>query len=163
MAGGAEQSQHLDEAAVQRDGDDVGARNHDVLDLHLVQAEHILQHGALLRRDVDFGRRIGERILDVVADRGAAEAEQRRAGDRTGRALAAPARSDPASPAAGLSRSLMVVVTLAGARMARVRIRDPEPREDGALQRLHLLGVGVDFVIDSRSRCRKPWTIRCAT
>ncbi len=75
MAGRAKRPQHVDEAAIERNGDDVGARNHDVLDLNLMQGENILQHGALLRRNVDLRRRIGERILNVVADRGAAETE----------------------------------------------------------------------------------------
>ena len=107
MAGRAKGPQHVDEAAIERDGDDVGARNHDVLDLNLMQGEDVLQHGALLRRNIDLRRRIGERILNVVADRGAAETEHGAQAVEQAGPCAAAARSDPASPAAGLSRSLM--------------------------------------------------------
>ncbi len=75
VSGRSECPQHLDEAAVKRDGDDIGPRNHHVPDLHFVQCEHIFQHRALLRRNVDFRRGISERVLNVVANRGAAETE----------------------------------------------------------------------------------------
>ena len=69
VAGGAEGAPELAEAPFDRDGDDVGAGHHDVVDADAVEAEHVLQHRPFLGREVRVGRRLGERVLQVVADR----------------------------------------------------------------------------------------------
>ena len=76
MAGGAKYLKHIGEPGLKRRGDDVGAGNHDVADLHFVQGKDIFQQRALLRRNIVLDRSIRERILDVVASRQSAEAEQ---------------------------------------------------------------------------------------
>ena len=76
MAGGAEQSEQLAQRSVGGDGDDVGARHHDVGDANVVQSEHVLQDRALLRREVAVAVRALERVLDIVAHRTCAQAQQ---------------------------------------------------------------------------------------
>ena len=48
MLGLAEHSHQLGDGHRFLDGDDVGARDHDVLDRELAEAQHLEQHGALL-------------------------------------------------------------------------------------------------------------------
>ena len=64
------------ERRIGRDGDDVGARHHHVGDADVVQPEHVLQDRALLRREVGVSVRALERVLDIVAHRACAQAEQ---------------------------------------------------------------------------------------
>ena len=49
VAGGAKAIEHLAQGRVERKRDDVGARHHHVLDPNVVQREHVLEDGALLR------------------------------------------------------------------------------------------------------------------
>ncbi len=76
MAGGAKYLKHIGELGLKRRGDDVGAGNHHIADLHFMQGEDVLQQRALLRRNIVLDRCIRENILDVVANRQSAEAEQ---------------------------------------------------------------------------------------
>ena len=66
------------------DGDDVGARDHDIRDADLVQREHIGQHLAFERREAGGLGDLLDRLLDILAQRAAAEAEQARAAGRAG-------------------------------------------------------------------------------
>ena len=75
MAGLADHAQDLAQRHVGADRDDVGARHHDVLDAQVVQAEDVAHHGALLGREDGIGAGVLQRVLNVVADRGGAEAE----------------------------------------------------------------------------------------
>ena len=76
VAGGAEDAQHLAQRRVDIDRDDIGARQHHVLDPELVQAEHVFQHDAFLRREI-ARRGIGrERLVELLARRRAAHAER---------------------------------------------------------------------------------------
>ena len=52
VAGGAETIEHLAQRRIERERDDVGARHHHVLDPDVVQGEHILEDGALLRGEL---------------------------------------------------------------------------------------------------------------
>ena len=75
VAGRPEQVQDLPQTRVERNRDDVGARQHDVGHPHVVQRQHVLQDGALLRRELRGGAFV-DRILDVVADGAGRETEQ---------------------------------------------------------------------------------------
>ncbi len=75
MAGGAKYLKHIGELCLQRHGDDVGAGNHHVADLHFMQGEDVFQQRAFLRGNIVLDRCIGESILDVIANRRSAEAE----------------------------------------------------------------------------------------
>ena len=75
MPGGAEGQQDFLQVVVDGNGDDVGTRYHHVADAHLAQAEDVLQHQPLLRREIRVVRIVFEGFLDVVADRGLAETE----------------------------------------------------------------------------------------
>lgn len=44
MPGRAEQLEEIAEVGLVRDGDDVGPRDHHVIDAHLVQPEDVLEH-----------------------------------------------------------------------------------------------------------------------
>ena len=74
MAGGAKNRQHLAQRRARGNGDNVGARNHGVRDPQLVQAQHIFEQRALLRRHVAGG--FLQRVLDILAHRGRREAQQ---------------------------------------------------------------------------------------
>ena len=76
VAGGAKTIEHLPERRIERQGDDVRARHHHVLDPNLVKLENVLEDGALLRREL-LDRALVERVLDIVARRGRRQAEQR--------------------------------------------------------------------------------------
>lgn len=68
MAGGAEQLQEIAEAGVAGHGHDVGAGQHHIVDAHLVQPEHVLEHGALKGRKGVLTRvGFGQGLLDVGA------------------------------------------------------------------------------------------------
>ena len=70
-------------------GDDVGARDHDVLDGELAEAERVEQHGALLAAEgVAVRRATGKRVLDHLAQVGLlAEPEAREQALEPGRLL----------------------------------------------------------------------------
>ena len=51
-SGETKMSKKLVERRISRNGDDVRPRNHDVADAALAQAQHIGEHGALLRRKI---------------------------------------------------------------------------------------------------------------
>ena len=61
MTGVTKDRKHIGERGLQRHGDDVGAGNHDIADMHLMQGERF-QQSALLRRNIVLGRSIGERL-----------------------------------------------------------------------------------------------------
>ena len=65
----AEHAQKLGDGDGVLNRDDVGARNHDVFDGELAEAENVAEHGALLRAEgVAAGfLAAGERILDHLA------------------------------------------------------------------------------------------------
>ena len=69
MLGLAEHAQKLGDGDGVLNGDDVGARNHDVFDGELAEAENVAEHGALLRAEgVAAGfLAAGKRILDHLA------------------------------------------------------------------------------------------------
>ena len=69
MRGRAEDAPKLAEAGLGRDGDDVGARHHDIVHADAVKAEHVLEHRPFLGREVRVVCRFGEGILEIVADR----------------------------------------------------------------------------------------------
>ena len=65
----------LRERRVGRDGDDVGARNHHVVDTTLAQAQHIGEHRAFLGGEIgEFAILLGQRLDDFLAG-GAAPAQ----------------------------------------------------------------------------------------
>src|ERR1700684_1406298 len=67
---------HLCEARIDRHGDNVGARDHDVCDTDLVQRQHVGEHLALKRREAGGLGNFFDRLLDILAQRAAAEPEQ---------------------------------------------------------------------------------------
>ena len=78
MAGALEHAQQFAERDVLLHVDDVRARDHDVADAALAQAQDILEHAAFVRREAEFaGRHQVEHVLEVGADRALLPAEQR--------------------------------------------------------------------------------------
>ena len=70
MRGDFEHLHQLAEGNVFLHRDDVGARDHDVLDPALAQAEDVLEHGALFRRKAGLGGGAGfQDHFEVGADR----------------------------------------------------------------------------------------------
>ena len=77
MTGAFENAHELAELDVLLDGDDVGARNHDVADPPLAQAEDVLEHPALFRRKAGFAGAHGfKNIREVRAHCARFPAEQ---------------------------------------------------------------------------------------
>lgn len=77
MPGGAEMRQQLVERGFGGDGDDIGTRNHDIIDATLAQAQHIAEHRALLRREIaQFTAFLCQGLDDLLAgSTAAAQAE----------------------------------------------------------------------------------------
>ena len=67
MPGRPEQRQDLGQRHVRGDRDDVGARHHDVADPELVEAQHVLEHQPLARRQVAGFAGLRERLAQVLA------------------------------------------------------------------------------------------------
>ena len=74
MGGGAKQLQGFAQRRIERNGDDVGARDHCVVDAHVVQAEHVFQQRAFMRRHI--ARRFLKPVFDVLAHRGRRKTKQ---------------------------------------------------------------------------------------
>ena len=68
MGGVLEDVEEVAEGDVLLDRDDVGARHHDVVDPALAQAQDILEHPALVRREAGFGPLPFEQHLEVRAN-----------------------------------------------------------------------------------------------
>ena len=68
VSGGAEKLEQFAERRLERHRHDIDPRHHHVVDADAVEAEHVLQHRPLLRREVLLAD-LGERFLQVVADR----------------------------------------------------------------------------------------------
>jgi hypothetical protein len=70
VAGFLEQLQQFAERGLLVDRVDLGARDHHVLDAHLAQAEDVVQHRALARRDRLIPDTVAfQRVLQVFANR----------------------------------------------------------------------------------------------
>ena len=68
MAGALEYPHQFAELDVLLDGDDVGARHHDVADAAFAQAEDIPEHPAFVRRETGFAGPDGiEHVLQIGA------------------------------------------------------------------------------------------------
>jgi hypothetical protein len=72
-----EDLEKIAESDVLLDRDDVGPRHHDVVDPPLAQAQNVLEHAALVRRETCFSSLPFEQHLEVGADRGRAPTEYR--------------------------------------------------------------------------------------
>jgi hypothetical protein len=69
MAGLEERREEIAEAGVDRHCLDVGARDHDVVDAGLAQAEDVVQHRPLFRREAALvlgGKRLGDFLAEVA-------------------------------------------------------------------------------------------------
>ena len=77
MGGVLEHLQQVAQRNVLLHGDDVGSRHHDIVDPALAQAQDVLEHAALFRREPGFGPLPFEQHLQVGADRSRAPAEHR--------------------------------------------------------------------------------------
>ena len=76
VAGRAKDGENFVQCCVDADGDDVGARHHDVVDAQFVQRQHVLEQQALLWREGVLGRGIVERVFDIFSHGGAIHAEE---------------------------------------------------------------------------------------
>ena len=134
VPGGAEQVQHFPQRRVERERDDVGARDHDIGDPDIVQGQNVLEDRAFLGRE--FGAvALVDRVLDVVANRSRREAEQRaQTFEQAGRLFPRGWRG-----AASLARDRCRLLRSSLDDSVRIGIGDPEPRQNPPLERLHAL------------------------
>ena len=145
MLGLAEHAHQLVDGDAVVDGNDVGARHHDVLDRELAEAEDAAEHAAFLHAQrVALAAR--QRVLDQFAEIGLlAKTELFAAGDRTRMlprrtGVARRPERRPRRSGCCSSRSLRIV---------GVRIGNPERGKHGSLDRFHPLGLGVLDVIQA--------------
>ena len=164
MLGLAEHAHQLIDGDRVVDGDDVGARHHDVLDRELAEAQDAPEHAALLRaQGIALASR--KRVLDQLAQvRLLAEAESLRAGART---RTAPHRPD-ALLRLGSSSSAIGVLLMAippRARAARPRRKDRRCRARQAPRSRAFPSARPrrPRTWSKPSRCSTPCTTRWAT
>ena len=141
MSRGAEQDQHVREARIGVDRDDVGARHHDVVDPQLVQAEDVLEHR---RAPASRSRssRSSSSSASWMSSRIEAPARPNMPRSRSKRPTRAARRSPPAGCRVSLETSLIGWPPVP----PRHPIRHRDPRRRGAarmrtLETLHAFGL----------------------
>ena len=137
------------------DGDDVGARHHDVFDGELAEAENVAEHAALLRAEgVAAGLlAAGKRILDHLAQIGLlAEAEAGEQALEPGRLLVGRRIAGCRKLVVG-ERGVAHGDHLRGRRLRilGIGVGDAERGEDLRLERFHALSVRVALMVEARA------------